>query len=519
MSKTLSTIAAFSIMYSLAIGLAHGAPAIEATSKSATVVERRFGTTTQTDFLTTIMANQPGVNGEPILSLGFPDSLSGISAVTNEYLPEPLYVGSPLIQTKGVILVGRRLFISDTGKDGKHKERATIWKFDLDSKSLEIFYRGPLLETSKWLAYSPGQGALGPEIIISDLGVEPTPRQPGTGEGAKVFAIPLNQDGTPGEPRIIFSGPPLRSPEGVAVVGDSIVLADWAAGQEMSRPEMPTEKFRRGKIFKIPLAGGTPVELFPEHEWVIVIGVDAFQTPERKFVEFIDIGSGRLDESGRSPLPYEGTPEVFRSEVISESPLELGPPERILVTEDSAVALKIDGMAPGYRLSVTPSGTTRFGDESVVKMFDNEDLQRSGGLAAVILRSDVSLANVSVNARILEGDTEVSTSEFTFQKPLQWNGPLAHPKKDSAIARGHAPLMKIGADGTTSSIFVFPFAGGTPGILWRGAPLSQPIGTQATTDGEAIYVTDQSAGPNETSGIFSVRTPSEGELNRMFNLR
>ncbi|ACM03847.1 hypothetical protein [Cereibacter sphaeroides] len=520
----LATIPLVSIVLS-SEGAAQNLSSLSPINPEAPFVERRFGTDlVATDTLAgaSILFSQSVQNSSTLsqtLSMGFPDGEPGLASISNKYVPQPLYIGEPLIQTKGIVRVGNNLFVSDTGKDATHTEPAKIWRYDLDSGELSVFYSGSLLVNSKWLAYSPGVDGFGPEIVVSDYGQEPSPREPGTGEGAKVFAIPLASDGSAGEPRIIYAGSPLRSPEGIAVVESTIILADWAAGPETTRPEVPDLKFPTGIVFAIPLSGGEPVPLFPEHEFIILIGVDAFEMNGELFLEFTDIGSGRLDTSGRSPLPYEGTPEIFRAPIVSSDPFEVGELERVILREDRLVSVSAPDLEEGQRLVFSFADESYFDDGADIRVYASDELVQSHSIASMVVRNDISDERVDLIARVMDGETVISEERLNFEKPLGSDGPLAHPKKDSRIAylSDGTPIM-AGTDGTTSSVFVWPENGGTPGVIWRGAPLVAPIGMQTLGDG-TIYVTDQSAGPDGTSAIFKVAVPSDSEMVRMFSSR
>ena len=137
--------------------------------------------------------------------LSIPGSQGFINA-GERYRPRVLVSGYPLIRAKGMVKGNGVLYVADSGKNGGNKEAARIWQFDPFKKELKVFYKGPLLEHSKWLYYLAGTGGEPDQLIISDYGVEPAPRIAGTGEGAKVLSIPVNRDNSPGMPRVIYEG-------------------------------------------------------------------------------------------------------------------------------------------------------------------------------------------------------------------------------------------------------------------------------------------------------------------------
>ena len=271
-------------------------------------LERRFGAQ-EIGSISSLSSIYKGRENGSVDFLSLGDQISdSLVMPTESFRPTPIKIGPPLIQTKGIVLGDEALFISDTGKDSNHNEPATIWKLLPDSGDLSIFYRGPLLENSKWLFYKRYDDGRRDELIVADYGEEPVPRSPGTGVGAKVFAIEVNEDGTPGATRVLHEGAPFRSPEGVTVIGNTVIVSDWAAGEPYARPEAPEEEFLSGALFALPIEGGEPERLFPDHRFITLIGACIFPLNDKFYLRLIDIDGGRWDNSDLGYLPQSGLP-------------------------------------------------------------------------------------------------------------------------------------------------------------------------------------------------------------------
>lgn len=420
--------------------------------------------------------------------------------------PQPLVIGYPLIQTKGIVKGDGVLYIADTGKDSKHTEAAKIWKFEPNSRKLELLYQGQMLVNAKWLFYrTTGSGG---ELFVSDYGKEVAPRVAGTGEGAKVFVIPLDKTGNALEPRIIHSGPPLRSPEGITVIGESIILADWAAGDEVSLPDRPG-KFRSGAVFVLPTSGGAPQKVFESHKWVTVIGSCQYIGEDgRLYIRFIDLDSGRPDTSALRYLPQSGTVEFFRTQVLNESPLKLGDLQRIVIREQIPVSIEIGG--------------SKAGDRYLVKDLVGANINSSrgsvkNGRVEFSVGSDTSAEVIKFSLQIARGQIKLGERSFEIPKELG-EATMRDNKHGAKMSDGviNLPRLVATADGTTKGVYLLPPNGGIPSTLWRGAPFEQPMGVQYSWTGTKIWVTDQDAGPDGTAAIFEINLPTERRLLNEF---
>lgn len=442
------------------------------------------------------------------------NSLSAISAQVRSQ-PRPLFIGPPLIQTKGIVKGVDVLYVADTGKDATHSEPATIWRIDPKTRQVSIFYRGPLLVNAKWLYFLPAEKGRGAELIVSDYGVEVSPRTPGTGEGAKVFSIPVDANGNPGPPRVLYQGTPLRSPEGVTVVGDSAILADWAAGPETSLANRPGT-FNRGRIFSIPLAGGPPEVLFPDQIFVTLIAACRYEGEDgNTYIRFIDIDGSRPHREG-AYLPQSGLVAFYRTRILSERPLVLGTLERSPIRER-------------IEIEITIPPTVERDSAIELELHDGAlfpDGSRVRGLSGLIIATGEPLKLV------LESDTDDANVRITMRKIIKgqvvWTALIDKPKSfppyqlmDNKHGGRKAPFstgprLMATADGTSRTLSLIPANGGSPVTLWKGDPFVQPMGVQYSWDGKVLWVTDQAAGPQETGAVFEIELPSEDTRRAMF---
>ncbi|MCT4334295.1 hypothetical protein MU516_15625 [Paracoccus sp. YLB-12] len=430
----------------------------------------------------------------------------------SEFAPVIVAEGD-MIQTKG-IFPGREFFyITDTGKDSLRNESGRIWRFDPRTNDIVKFFESSDLINPKWIFYHSREGS--PDLlIVSDLGEEPIPRAPGTGRGAKIISIPIVGQGLAGEPTILFEGPPFRSPEGVTVIGETVIVSDWAAGSLTTRPEAPDDEFNQGAVFKLPLNGGEPTKLFEEHKWVTVIGAcQFFDADGKRYLRIIDIDGGRIQ--GIDPtFPRSGTVKYFIAEVLSEDPLLLGPLTEAVMLEDTPIDLRefvVDGSEIQSVSSSTPA--------RVLGRIDDQSQSNTSELIKTV-RSPNSLERVDLIIEYKDPET-ASNRILTVSIPKgQLFGAVPQDNKHAGARvvqfSGVERSLSASADGTSRSVFIFPSMGGIPAVLWSGNPFQQPMGVQFSSDGESIYVTDQAAGENGMSVLFKVPLPRTSSLEIMF---
>ncbi|KAK4441875.1 hypothetical protein QBC34DRAFT_458157 [Podospora aff. communis PSN243] len=428
--------------------------------------------------------------------------------------PRPLVMGYPLIQTKGIARAERFLYIADTGKDATHNESAKIWKLDPATRNLTVLYQGPLLVTGKWLYYKEANIHGPAEVIVSDYGEEPSSRSPGTGVGAKVFAIQLDHNGDANGTRVLFEGPPLRSPEGIVVVGDSVLLADWAAGPVTTIADR-NATFRSGKVFQIPIAGGPPIERFDDQEFVTLIGACKYVDEDgRNFIRLIDIDGGY--PTGIKYLPQSGLVQFYRSEILTSEPLTFGALEKVLHREEYRTQIEVHGLQVGDILEIQAQNQGVFANGAVVDripIFDPSSTQFT-----VHIESFTGTPKIRFKASVIRDGDVITTALIERLKGL--NGATLQDNKHAGAAAADLPTdiprLAATADGTSQAVYFVAPGGGVPVTIWRGRPFVQPMGVMYSWDASKIWVTDQAAGPNETAGVFEIRLPSPEIRRQLF---
>lgn len=422
--------------------------------------------------------------------------------------PVALHIGPPLIQTKGLVAGKDVLYVADTGKDAKHNEPARIWKFDLRSSTLSKLYEGPLLINAKWIFYRSVKtpGMLG-ELYVADYGVEPNARTPGTGEGAKVFVIPIDGAGDAMEPRVLHDGPPFRSPEGITVVGETVIVADWAAGPTTTLGDRPGQ-FNRGQLFALPTSGGTPTLLFQSQVFVTLIGVSHYSGEDgHQYLRLIDIDGGR-PHTEAAFLPQSGLPAHYRARILSTRPLALGNLQRIEMQEEIDIPLTVEGLKPDEQVEFELHDTAR--TTSNARTLRMTAAQLSGLTPQLKLVTSDLDPFVRATMRVRKGQT-VRYEKFLDVPKGVLVGRAMDPKETHVPEPDFPELARAGVtpDGTSAGLYLSPADGGVPTALWRGAPFAQPMGARYSADGSRVYVSDQSAGPNGTAAIFAVELPSK----------
>jgi hypothetical protein len=340
--------------------------------------------------------------------------------------PKPLAIGYPLIQTKGMVKGGDYLYISDTGRDGYYNEAAKIWRLNPRTGELKVFFTGPPLVNSKWLFYRKAKHGMPAMLVVSDYGVEPTFRLPGTGEGAKVFTIPILPDGSPGQATILHEGPPFRSPEGMTVIGETVIVSDWAAGGMGSRPDRPGVTFPTGRLFQFPLSGGVPTALFEDHPWIVLIASCKYFIDGKLYLRVIDIDGGRADRSGLAGMPQSGTPAFYQAEVLSTSPLRLGPLERTFLAEDGPVTLQFSGLMPDDLIRITLKNNDTFDDGLAVRTVPATLLGQRQSFT-FMARSDMNQNAVVASVEAVRDANTINVGDITVVKDPPAPSFLAFP--------------------------------------------------------------------------------------------
>lgn len=459
--------------------------------------------------------------GEPPMSVQIKadSTLHGFgfgSGPDERFRPVPVAIGYPLIEPRGLVKGRGFLYISDSGRDENHNETATIWRLEPYQKKLEVFYRGPLLKSSKWLWYVFGTEGKSDEIIVSDFGEELGFHQQGTGSGAKVFSIQVKPDGSAGETRILHEGAPLKNPQGVTVIGNSVIVSDTRAGEITSRKDAPDVKFRNGALFSIPLAGGKPTRLFGEQTFVTLVGSCVYEEDGQQYIRIWDIDGGRRDTSKFAWMDHSGFIALKRTKVESVEPLRLGPLEDIPLLEEFSVSVLLDKANRAERISVK-------GVNGTILSEGLDQLTHAGGSILdnrlkFIAASPISESKVRIEityTRASDNRTTTQTMEFDKDDSSEIS-PFRDNKHGGAAAVPGEQRLDISVDGIARTVTMFPPAGGISVNLWQGAPIGTPMASHFSWDGKVIWLSDLNGGPNGTGAIWQIPVPSNQELTAMY---
>jgi hypothetical protein len=178
--------------------------------------------------------------------------------VPNEPRPKVIWKGPPLVHPRGVMLDPDTgyLYVTDPGEPVKNptKEPARIVAFKIKDgipTTPRIFFSRPgFMISAKWgfLANIAGRK----QILVADQGKSPD-EYTFSGEGAKVFSVPILPDGTAGPPHVLWKGKPFVCPTGIAVVAQIAYVTDPCAGPTRTRPEQPNVKFPSSAIFGLTI--------------------------------------------------------------------------------------------------------------------------------------------------------------------------------------------------------------------------------------------------------------------------
>jgi len=438
------------------------------------------------------------------------------TAPSEKYRPQAVIAGFPLIEPRGMTKGNGFLYISDCGKDERHNEPPTIWRLEPSSRKLDIFYRGSLLTCSKWLWFLRGTGGRPDEVIVSDFGEELAFHRQGSGRGAKVFAIEVRADGSAGLTRVLHEGQPLRNPQGITVIGDTVILADTRAGEMAQRSDAPEVKFLNGVIFAIPLAGGQPTRLFPEQTFVTVVGACAYQENDELYLRIWDIDGGRRDTSSLAWSDHSGFAALKRAKVESVNPLKLGPLKDVPLVEEFPVTLDLRDFRKGQGVILRGTNDTTFSGGSDTLVLSPESV--ASGKATLIVESPTTKPSISIDVNIV---TDVAGSPIRQQLEIRKDPEVGRVMRDNKHGGAAFDLdilrLDTTVDGLAHSIALFPPKGGVSAFVWQGEPLVAPMASHYSWDQRLIWVTDLNGGPDGTGAVWQVPVPSLQERAAMYS--
>lgn len=486
-----------------------------------------FGITSAADFvlLTQPPQSVPNAFGEPVSPTSSTNTLTakfysspGARTLDPSFYKPTIVASGPMIQTKG-IYPGREFFyITDTGKDARHDENGRIWRFNPATGDLELFYTSKDLINPKWIFYHESDSGKDDILLISDYGREPVRRSPGTGEGAKVVVVEISNSGEIGKVRTLHEGAPFRSPEGVTLIGDTVIVSDWAAGPETTRYEAPNDIYLSGRVFALPLDGSQPpVELFPSKKWVTLIGACQFNLENGDtYLRLIDIDGGRIDDEYPT-FERSGLAKYWTSRVISKKPLVLSELSPTPLFENTIINFKVDNASKYYSKIIISNEWNNF-------TFYRGDLSKNYNTITVQSPISESFIDLIIQETDEENNT-ISISTKSIEKSLsgailpfdnKHAGAITKPTRRASGNTEQHLTLSGSADGSSQTLFLFKPLGGPLASLWHGAPFSQPMGVQFARDGKSVYVTDQDAGEDGKSVLFEIPMPSDSALAQTF---
>ncbi len=444
-----------------------------------------------------------------------------------------LYSGFPLTTPRGIEEIGGALYVADAGRSAKPGVSgvfapARILRFPLSGNQVgrpEVFFEDEkFLINAKWIAH--GQGNTQDSLYIADQGEE-LPGFINTGKGAKIFRLPILPNGKAGKPVVLYEGSPLVCPTGIAVIASTVFFTDSCAGPMRNRVELPTRFFPSTIIYALPLAGGKLTKAWEGAPFTTAIGLCHWSENGKTYLIVNDLNSGRINWKRKDfpSLSPEAGAEIWRVPILGLNPVRVGAPERIPITEDGAVSIRIPELPSGAQIIVQPKNGTRFPNGSQMKIFTSRDVGSDGTLSITF----ASLAHeyyvdLAVTVRGANGDI-ISQAEFQLEKDPDQDVMFGHNKHGGLITPGPAAPVEPPTPGSTSSGFYFTIDEGyepgmgtvwlyrpgmTPMVLARGGILKRPLAGELSGDKSVLWVTDQ------IGALVEVSFPPRQMLERMF---
>lgn len=434
-------------------------------------------------------------------------------------IPELLWTGEPLVAPRGIVQLGDALYVTDPGDRTDPQKAARIVKFPLISGvpgQPAIFYQEPdFLLSAKWSVPAGGHHGGINALVVADQG-EVLPDGTFTGSGAKVFLLPISEDGEAEEPQVLWQGSPLFCPTGVVVIHEIVYVTDPCAGPERTRPERPDDPFVTAALFAIPLAGGTPSLLWEGAPFTSLIGICDVEVGEDHSFIVHDTDSGRIDPTGaggRAGFAPAAAAELWVFDIIDPSSANVTPPERIPFKEEGPITLRFTGVPDDAEIVVTTLSSNLFPDWTTQRVFSAADLDDDGTLTFDVA-SPVELGEVSIRVDIRDILTRIPfLREFIelFKDPDQTTQ-FVDNKHRGKIQRTPVSLFHFTLDQAQerAAVWVFPEGGGTPVAIAMGAPLVKPLSAQISDDQSTLWISDKSG------ALFSLQIPDIATLDSLF---
>jgi len=431
----------------------------------------------------------------------------------------------------------KTIWISDPGDAEKDPigKPARIVKFDLVEgvpANPTIFYSKPgFLFSAKWAV----PATIGKEkvLIVADQG-KPTSEYTFTGEGAKVFVIPVLADGTAGTARVLWEGKPFACPTGVVLVGKWIYITDPCAGPISTSPQKPEYKFPTSVIFALdPVGSREPVTLKSGPPFTSLIGICPL-IPGELIVN--DTDSGRPDpgfKGGRNGFAPPASADRWILKIIDPDKPTLSDPVRTRFTEEGDLVLHIrPRMAKDVKVLFSSANTFQVRALGGTRIISTNrlpvDLYKVGGhlftasstdpvgerTHAVRVASDVMDKEISIEITYPHSSPQIVNIP---KLPTDPNIVMMDNKHGGARERIFNP-KEIVYDRFTldnapgfGAVYIYPDRGGTPVAIAKGAPLMRPLSGQLTPDGLTLFIADQG-----NASLFSLPFPSGETFDKLF---
>jgi hypothetical protein len=449
--------------------------------------------------------------------------------------PTLLWQGEPLVHPRGIMLdpSGKWLWVSDPGTSDSEpgKSPARIIRFPVTEGSQlgkpELFFQRPgFLWSAKWAIPVTIDG--GKHLLVADQG-EPKSEYEFSGKGAKVFVIPIGPDDKPGEPRVLWEGPPFVCPTGITLIGRYAIITDPCAGPMLPRKDRPDATFRRSAIFALSIEGGKPPILLQQGEpFTSLIGICPL-VPGELIIN--DTDSGRLDpqkSAGRPGFAPQASADRWVFKIEPGDPPRLSPPVRTRFTEEGDLTLQLSrGSSKARRVLVRAvEGTSLVvPQQGEVRERDVTALVARGGRATVRVASNVMEETLCLDVIIDGRDHPVCVPKDPTRRIRFFDNkhggsrerpPIKPPTTViTAIETGKGPWVydrfTLDNNRNHGAVYVYPDGGGTPRAIAAGPPLSRPIAGQLTAKGDELWFVDQA-----TACLYVLPFPSPEQFDEWF---
>jgi hypothetical protein len=456
-------------------------------------------------------------------------------------LPKVLWKGEPLVHPRGIMLDEEKnlLYITDPGEPYRDpvNKPARIVTFSVNGGQLgtpKVFFSKPgFMIGAKWGALATINGQK--QILVADQGKSLDDYR-FTGEDAKVFTIPILEDGTAGTPKILWAGKPFVCPTGIAYVPDFIYITDPCSGPRRTRPEMPSVSFPSSSIFALdPRGKAAPITLKSGAPFTSLIGI-CILTPGEIIVN--DTDSGRLEPKGTGGRPGFAPPagaDRWILKILDPRKPELSSPVRTRFTEEGPLTLEISPSIEtrlakvGGSIRISTRGITRIAPlaprDSRGQLQSTIPDSRSLVLNARSVRESSRIA-LNVASDMTENTVTLDISGSGF-KPFSVSVPKSATQNLRLLDNKHGGAKTTGFGGGGASgtwmryttdnapghgaVLVYRDDGGPVAVLAQGAPLERPISAQLSADGETLWIVDQ-----QSASILSVPFPPAEMFSRLF---